>query len=519
MVRSAFTRKGWDKVVRERLESPLQNADLWVLSRTPRTPRTRRSSAIKKLASLYFEQYITEWQTFLDTIEVARPGSNAEVLAELEEFTRGKPPPLARLFQALGLQHQAAQQERRRGAGRGPAREDQGEARQGASKSAREVADIGGSFVPGPRRPERSQYTALARAGRVRLAGEVRRAAEARHGRRAARVRAAGSVPGAAGVRPGRAAPVRGEPLREQGAHDARLATAKVTIQSLINGQEDPNIRPFLNKLLMPPLEAASAPSSGEAGGEINQSWCSEVSDPSSATCSTATRSTRRGTTRRCRTWRSSTGRQRHGVGLLRRLAQGERAQGGRHVTSRSAGWGASSFQPALFNFLTRSDDITTSLFSPKGPEPGVQFTIHIRPSPQLASITFSVDGKSVEYKNGPEEWYQFTWPGDGKKSGAFIKVAQQPRPGGDARSGWRVGPVPADGGRRAAGGQGRARVLGDVEDAVRGRGRGHRLPPARTATPFFGTSPGPDTGMLQPFRAPGVAPPRTIGRGAGCSG
>src|SRR5207237_1170341 len=33
LVRGAFTRKGWDKVVRDRLESPLQNADLWVLNR------------------------------------------------------------------------------------------------------------------------------------------------------------------------------------------------------------------------------------------------------------------------------------------------------------------------------------------------------------------------------------------------------------------------------------------------------------------------------------------------------
>jgi type VI secretion system protein ImpL len=41
---------------------------------------------------------------------------------------------------------------------------------------------------------------------------------------------------------------------------------------------------------------------------------------------------------------------------------------------------------------------------------------------------------------------------------------------------------------------------------------------PERTATPFFGTSPGPGTPMLQPFRAANVAPPRSIGKGAGCS-
>jgi type VI secretion system protein ImpL len=40
---------------------------------------------------------------------------------------------------------------------------------------------------------------------------------------------------------------------------------------------------------------------------------------------------------------------------------------------------------------------------------------------------------------------------------------------------------------------------------------------PERTATPFFGIAPGPGTPMLQPFRAPNVTPPKTIGRGQGC--
>jgi type VI secretion system protein ImpL len=182
-------------------------------------------------------------------------------------------------------------------------------------------------------------------------------------------------------------------------------------------------------------------------------------------------------------------------------------------------GVGNVSFQPPLFTFLSRSDDITTSLFSPKGQDPGVQFTIHIRPSPQLASITFSVDGKSIEYKNGPEEWYPFTWPGDGKKSGAFIKVrnnrGQVETLDQDGEWGlfrlMEIGAPQVDKGARVFSVTWKMPSVGaDVVIDIR---------PSRTATPFFGVSPGPGTGMLQPFRAPGVTPPRTIGRGAGCSG
>ena len=93
--------------------------------------------------------------------------------------------------------------------------------------------------------------------------------------------------------------------------------------------------------------------------------------------------------------------------------------------SSSSRSWAANPLQPVVLNFLKRSYDISTSLFSPNGAEPQMKFSISIRPSPQLSQITFSVDGKEVVYKNEPERWTQFTWPGDGKTSGAFIKVPQ----------------------------------------------------------------------------------------------
>jgi type VI secretion system protein ImpL len=519
VVRSAFTRRGWDKVVRDRLESPLQNADLWVLNRdTKNTTDAEIERQIKKLASLYFETYITEWQTFLAAVEVSRPSAQAEVLAELEEFTRGKPPPLARMFQAVAYNSKLPNKSAAEGVGEDILAKIKQKIDKKASKDVKDGMSSLQKLAPGAEETGEIQYSAL-------------------------HVQAAFDSLVKFGVPPKPAtedAPPESTQLdlyqeqlvfvrdalrqfvenpSENKALVTRLSTAKVSIQSLINGQEDPNIRPFLNKVLMPPLEVASGAVSGAVGGELNQGWCSEVSD-----------SFKRNLLNRYPF--NKTG---HDA-ALQDVADFYRPDAGtvwgfysaslkENVRKVGATWkpvhgvGGVSFNPALFSFLTRSDDITTSLFSPKSPEPGVQFTIHIRPSPQLASISFSVDGKSVEYKNGPEEWYQFAWPGDGKKTGAFIKArnnrGQLETLDQDGEWGlfrlMEAGVPQVDRGARVFSVTWKMPSLGaDVVIDFR---------PARTATPFFGTSPGPSTGMLQPFRATGVNPPRTIGRGAGCSG
>jgi type VI secretion system protein ImpL len=181
---------------------------------------------------------------------------------------------------------------------------------------------------------------------------------------------------------------------------------------------------------------------------------------------------------------------------------------------------GGNPLQPSVLTFLKRSYDISTSLFPPKGGEPQMKFLVSIRPSPQLSSITFNVDGKEVVYKNEPEHWTQFTWPGDGKTAGAFIRVRSPKSSGPEELKGdgeWGLFHLMEKGtaqidtkGARVFTMTWKMRQTG--ADVV------IDFKPDRTATPFFGTSPGPGVPMLQPFRAANVVPPRTIGRGAGCS-
>ncbi|HYH98480.1 type VI secretion system membrane subunit TssM [Hyalangium sp.] len=520
LVRGAFTRRGWDKVVRDRLESPLQNADLWVLSRTTKDSTDAEiERLIRALSSLYFEQYITEWQTFLGSIEVARPGSNAEVLAALEELTRGKPPPLARLFQALGYNTKLPNKSATEDLGDDLLKKLKDKINKGAPKDAKDGINAGIKFA----------------ANSAEDTGELVYTPP--------HVQAAFDSLVKFGVAPPPATPdsppesVQLDLYQEQlvfirdalrqflenpsegKALGSRLATARVQIQSLVNGQEDPNIRPLLGKLLMPPLDAATSLASREAGTAINQSWCSEIVD-----------SFKRNLANRYPFNRNGHDAALADVGEFYRPGSG--TMWGYFETSlkedvRRAGdkfqfirkLGGTSLQPVLLNYLKRSYDISTSLFSPNGAEPQMKFSISIRPSPQLSSITFSVDGKEVVYKNEPERWTQFIWPGDGKTSGAFIKV-RSPRSSGPEeliREGeWGLFRLMEEGAAQIDKGsrvftmtwkmpQTKSEVVIDFK-------------PERTATPFFGTSPGPATAVLQPFRAAGVTPPRTIGRGAGCS-
>jgi type VI secretion system protein ImpL len=430
LVRGAFTRRGWDKVVRERLESPLENADLWVLGKDTRNSTDAEiTKVINALNSRYFQSYIIEWQNFLDSIEVLSQSRDTEVLAELEELTRGKPPPLARLFAALGyntkLPTKTSEQE---GAEDllDKLREKVGKK---VPKGAKDVVEAGAKFIPTEEETGETQLTAL----HVQLAYE-------------------GLVK--FGVPP--PAPPDAQPesvqldlyqeqlvfvrdaLRqsmdnpsESKALVSRAQTAQLTTQSIINGQEDPNIRPVLTKLLMPPLRATDSLAKRTIGGSLNQAWCSEIGD-----------AFKRNLFKRYPFDKAGHDASLADVGEFYRQPGGTvwgffdaylkddvQKGGGDNKYKFVRSSGSNSLLPSVLPFLKRSQDISSSLFSPKSDEPGLKFSVSIRPSPQLSQITFTVDGQEFVYKNEPESWRQFKWPGDGKKPGAAIKVrAASPR-------------------------------------------------------------------------------------------
>ena len=55
--------------------------------------------------------------------------------------------------------------------------------------------------------------------------------------------------------------------------------------------------------------------------------------------------------------------------------------------------------------------------------DPQNGFEIMIEPSPYMTQIMLTLDGQVQDYRNGPQPWQHFTWPGDLKRPGARLEV------------------------------------------------------------------------------------------------
>jgi type VI secretion system protein ImpL len=79
-----------------------------------------------------------------------------------------------------------------------------------------------------------------------------------------------------------------------------------------------------------------------------------------------------------------------------------------------------------LHQCLARGKQISDALFGVGGAAapPSVPFTVNIHPAGRnISEITLMIDGKRTVYRNEPERWQPATWPGDGDKKGAVLKV------------------------------------------------------------------------------------------------
>ncbi|ALM53984.1 type VI secretion protein IcmF/TssM N-terminal domain-containing protein [Halomonas huangheensis] len=50
-------------------------------------------------------------------------------------------------------------------------------------------------------------------------------------------------------------------------------------------------------------------------------------------------------------------------------------------------------------------------------------FEIMIQPASNFTSIELTLDGQQQQYRNGPQSWERFTWPGDERQAGARLEV------------------------------------------------------------------------------------------------
>lgn len=528
-VRGAFTRKGWDSVVSAKLEHPLQGADIWVLDKdTNATNELELERQERALRSTYYKQYIEEWQRFLEKLVVQSPKDSTEALAMLEDLTRGEPPPLARLFRAVAYNVRLGEESGLLDAAKESGVFDKlkGKLGGGKGKPANQLANFVDDKVNGDESPD-GEEVFTEHSVRARFKALTDFGAPPVQKNKGADAPPPESIPldlyqeQLQFLRDAQRAAM--ESQDESPAMMARVQTARVRIQSLIQAQ-DPLWRPRVEALLWPPIEAISELTLKAVGGKASDQWCSEVATAFKQKLAGHYPFNRNGQDAAVADvgdfFRPESGTL---WGFYGGVLKSHVEQSGSRFKfiTRAGRAGGSLYYGSVLTFLSRSREISESLFAPRDAEPGVKFSFHIRPSPKLSSIRFTVDGQTVDYNNGPEEWHNFEWPGKGGKSvGASIKVRNnRGQPETVEQEGeWGLFRLLEEGTARVEGG---ARVFSvtwalpssDTEVVI-------DFKPSRSASPFFGVTAGRNAKLMQPFRMPGVQPPRVIAKGgSGCSG
>ncbi|AKF82216.1 IcmF [Myxococcus fulvus 124B02] len=526
-VRAAFTRRAWEKIVAPKLEHPLQGADIWVLDKdADSTNEIELARQERALRSAYYKQYIEEWQEFLSKLSMKAPTDTTVALAMLEDLTRGEPPLLGKLFRAVAFNVRLGGEQEE---GKSDAEGMLDKLKQKLGPKGKAI-ETGVRFANGkladdgpPSEEEVRDYTAddvePAFAGLLKFGA---------------------APPQAKGpdAPPPEAIPLdiyqeqlqflrdaqraSMESQSETAAMMTRVQTARVSIQTLIQAQE--GWRPLIHSLLWPPIEAISELTIKEQGGKASDQWCSEVANAFKQKLAGHYPFNRNGQDAAVADvgdfYRFESGTL---WGFYGGVLKSHVEQSGTRFkfVTRAGRAGGNMYYGSVLSFLARSREISESLFAPRDAEPGVKFAFHIRPSPKLSSIRFTVDGQTVEYNNGPEEWHNFEWPGKGGKAvGATIRVRNNQ---GKTET------------LEQEGEWGLFRLMEEGTPSVAGAGRTFSVTwampsldtevvidfrPTRSASPFFGVSPGRTPKMMQPFRAPGMSPPRVIAKGGvGCSG
>jgi type VI secretion system protein ImpL len=80
------------------------------------------------------------------------------------------------------------------------------------------------------------------------------------------------------------------------------------------------------------------------------------------------------------------------------------------------------SFSPQFMNGLQRARSVTASLFAGSGRDPAVTFHLYPIPTPGMSEVVFESNGQSYRYRNEPQEWRRFVWPGDTGTFGARVR-------------------------------------------------------------------------------------------------
>jgi type VI secretion system protein ImpL len=428
-VRAAFTRQGFESVVRDALTVQiLEDAgELWVLglSENAEQAKEQREAQLRVLRTAYFTAYIAEWSEYLKGLRVQSATDHVAALTLMQELTR-VPPPLRMLFEKLRYQVSLAPKPTAGAA---------------LEKFTGTLLDKAKGMISGILGGDTAQNARRTIAQSDPNQKNGPRLGEADVGRAFEELYAFGVAPPAAeGTAPvavpldeyqeqlqfvRNALQVYVDNPTESEQLQARLQDARVRVRGLIERQRL-GLRPLFESLLWPPVSGASDSVGKAIGDSLAETWCNEVVTEYTRTIAGRYPFDRNGQDLALADFSNF---YRPKQGRLWSVVEGRFAttvavEGDRYSFSKRLGKdGGRLFSPSLLEFLARSRDIMLSYFPTGQSEPSIEFEVKVQPSPSVAMTQFMVGGRSVDHYNGPEQWKTLTWPGENPAAGAAILI------------------------------------------------------------------------------------------------
>ncbi|WP_224367697.1 type VI secretion system membrane subunit TssM [Hyalangium versicolor] len=518
-VRGAFTRVAWEDWVRARMDSSFQGSEAWVLNRDSKENEEANRA---ELRTRYYQQYIQEWTDFLYSVSVDAPQNWDQTELLLESLTRGKPPPIGKLFRTLAFNVHLESPKSAGGT---------------LTSVTNAISQVFNKKPPAPQgnplvdRATSIGETELGPADVERHFGTllsfITKLSETTD--KEEKLTQLDFYQDQLELVMGTLREVRDKP-NEAGVLLEKLASTRNNVELLIKSQEGGHA--VFEQILLPPLKQVRTIVSRDVSAQKSQKWCDEI-----FTQFTTLMSPRYPFNKdslldaplpELTQFLHPT------TGSVKKFVQ---AQLSAEVIPDGRKWeftvkptsGAGMYKDELLTYLERVNALATTLFPGDTVDPLVRFTVRLRPgssadsSPSdIASITLTVDGAEELYRNGPDDrWRSMTWPGPAGKLGAHLRVvntagniADLDAPGewGLFRLLERVKKIePSPDGRFFT-------AIWEIPDLNNAQ-VSIDIRPERLANPFFGNSGSPSSKLFQIFRDPRLRPPAGIAQAAqGCA-
>lgn len=533
VVRPAFTRAGYEEQVAPRLEGNLEELldKQWVLGAMGDDADELAERDVEAVMTEYFRQYITEWKTFIDAIYIDAPSDidNIDTLALLVDLTRTEP--YQDIMDHVAWNTQLVDLDAK------PRVDEDG------NPLLEEVTRIG-----------RQRFRSRARLGRFGVTRRLENAALDQASARllsdpnaaivvtdldvtyafkgladfGARKKAAETptVGGGGPPPPPQSVPLdtyqeelvfvrdalqaRMDDPEQQEKLEQRVKSARAKVKQLVSGQRDTGWAPTLEKLLWPPLDLVWKRTNADFSSEVQNKWCNDIVtvfernvidsypfNPSGHDIAMADFNAffhpENG-----EIWKYYDAVLKSAY--VRRGTRFELVERGESSVGR--------YRSDVTSYLDAVFELSTVMY-PRGEEQSsLLFDVMIEGTPELKEISFTVDGETIKYRNGPEVWGTLKWPGDGPP-GAKIEAHGFGREANLEREGdWGLLRVLEHG---RVGTRSDPRVF-VVQWDFREEGAGiiqMKIRPHRIDTPFFGI--GGRRRFMTIFRSRDLVVPRAI--------